>query len=110
MLIDSKIHALEILEYTLFVSKESEKVEIIKRAMLEFKRFAFRMDEDIFFQEIRKREEGEKFLEAHGIRSLEELVINQYEYRMKYEWGLYRNVSSDVDLSRDDCDELIYLD
>lgn len=110
MMIDSKRHARELLDYVLFKSSEKEKEEIIKNSIQDVRRFEFRIDEEVFFQEIWKREDGKKFLEAHGIRSLEELVIKQYEYRMKYEWGINKRISSVVDLNTDDYDELIYLD
>jgi RNase adaptor protein for sRNA GlmZ degradation len=109
-MVDSKIHALEILQYALYDSKEMEKAEIIRKSMVELKRFEFKIDENIFFQEICGRKVGKRFLESQRIHSLEELVMKQYEYRMKYGWGLYKNISSMVDLNTDDCDELIYLD
>ncbi|SFO15009.1 hypothetical protein [Proteiniclasticum ruminis] len=110
MLIDSKIHALEVLNYVLHRRDEKEKCEIIRKSMVEVKRFGFKMDEVVFFKEIRKKNEAREFMVANGISTLEELVLKEYEYRMKYQWMIYKNVKGDADYCADDADGSDYLD
>ncbi|MBO1264488.1 hypothetical protein J3A84_05470 [Proteiniclasticum sp. SCR006] len=109
-MIDTKIHALEVLNYVLSRSSEKDKKEIIRKSMVELKKFEFKIDEEVFFKEILKRKDGLKFMQSNGILTLEELVMKQYEYRMKYEWGLYKKIPSMIDINEDDLDESYYLD
>lgn len=110
MLIDSKIHALEILSYLLHTSNEREKNELIRRSMSELKRFEFKLDERVFFEEIWKKEEARNFMIANGMSTLEELVMKHYEYRMKYEWRIYKKVKGNIDFYIDNTDGSEYLD
>lgn len=109
-MIDSKVHALAILEFALHKTTEREKNEIISSTIIAHKRFGFSLDEDRFFSMITSKEEGQKFIVANRIGSLEELVFLQFEYRMKYEWMIYKNVYAHFDLNEDDLDGMYYLD
>lgn len=76
-MIDSKRYARELLDYVLFKSSEKEKEEIIKNSIQDVRRFEFRIDEEVFFEEIVRSKEGSEFMQAKGITSLEELVFRQ---------------------------------
>jgi hypothetical protein len=110
MVIDSRIHALDILNYVLYKCDEREKLEIIQKSMVELKRFNFKMDEVVFFKEICKKDEAREFMCKNGIASLEELVMKHYDYRMKYDWMIYKRVKGNIDYFVDDADGSDYLD
>ena len=104
----TKNQAFEILDYVMPYITEQESKSIIREAT-DKKRIGYTLNEKKLWDLILLNEENKKILALRGIANIEELALAQFEWKLKYQWRVYKNVScsSEYNLDDADCSEFI---
>jgi len=104
----SKIQAFEILNYVMPNITEQESESMIREAT-DKKKIGNTLNETKLWDLILLNEENKKFLAMRRIANIEELSLAQFEWKLKYQWRVYKNVSfsSEYNLDDADCSEFI---
>ena len=110
-MIDSKQHALEILQYIMMGRSEADLRALVDLSVVQHRKGSAKIDEDIFWEcVILGSEEGLAFVGKRKISILDEVILAHQECKMKYHWGTYKKISCSIDIFYDDLDSSNFLD
>ena len=105
----SKIQAFEILNYVMPNITKQELTYVI-REVTDKKRIGNTLNEKKLWDLIMLNEENKKFLAVRGISNIEELALAQFEWKLKYQWRVYKCVRYSSEYNPDDADCSDFLD
>jgi hypothetical protein len=105
----NRIEAYEILSYLIPDATKRESESMVKKATEKVKTGNV-VNEMKLWDLILKNENCKRLLDKRGICSIEQLMLAQFEWKMKYQWTVYKHVRSSYDYNLDDADTLDFLD
>lgn len=78
--------------------------------VIDNKRIGNSLNETKLWDLIMSKEENKVFIAMRGISNIEELALAQFEWKLKYQWKVYKCVNYSSEYNPDDSDCSDFLD